>query len=55
MQRTTLKVKMSNGKVLSDSAETLLCALEQLGCETTSSGPYAYNGTTLATAFCQSF
>ena len=31
MQRTTLKVKMSNGKVLSDSAQVLPCALEELG------------------------
>ena len=42
MQRTTLKVKMSTGKVLSDSAQLLPCALEELGCETTSLDPYAY-------------
>ena len=42
MQRTPLKVRMSTGKVLFDSAQKLLCALEELGCETTSSGPYAY-------------
>ena len=42
MQLTTLKVRMSTGKVLSDSAQVLPCALEELGCETTSLGPYAY-------------
>ena len=42
MQRTTLKVRMSTGKVLSDSAHVLPCALEELGCETTSLDPYAY-------------
>ena len=42
MQRTTLKVRMSTGKFLSDSAEVLPCALEELGCETTSLDPYAY-------------
>ena len=42
MQRTTLKVRMSNGKVLTDSAQVLPCALEELGCETTSLDPYAY-------------
>ena len=42
MQRTTLKVRMSTGKVLSDSAQVLSCALEELGCETTSLDPYAY-------------
>ena len=42
MQRTTLKVRMSTEKVLSDSAQVLLCALEELGCETTSLDPYAY-------------
>ena len=42
MQRTTLKVRMSTGKVLSDSAQVLPCALEELGCETTSLDPYAY-------------
>ena len=41
-QRTTLKVRMSTGKVLSDSAQVLPCALEELGCETTSLDPYAY-------------
>ena len=35
MQRTTLKVRMSTGKVLSDSAQVLPSALEELGCETT--------------------
>ena len=42
MQRTTLKVRMSTGKVLSDSAQVLPYALEELGCETTSLDPYAY-------------
>ena len=42
MQRTTSKVKMSTGKALSDSAQVLPCALEELGCETTSLEPYAY-------------
>ena len=41
-QRTTLKVRMSTGKVLSDSAEVLPCALKELGCETTSLDPYDY-------------
>ena len=42
MQRTTLKVRMSTLKVLSDSAQVLPCALEELGCGTTSLDPYAY-------------
>ena len=42
IQRTTLKVRMSTGKVLSDSAQVLPCALEKLGCETTSLDRYAY-------------
>ena len=42
MQRTTLKVTMENGKVLSDMGLILPCALEELGCETTSLDPYAY-------------
>ena len=42
MQRTTLKVRMSTGKVLSDSAQVLPCALEELLWETTSLDPYAY-------------
>ena len=33
---------MSTGKVLSDSAQVLPCALEELGCETFSLEPYAY-------------
>ena len=41
MQRTTLKVRKSTGNVLSDSAQVLPCALEELGCET-SLDPYAY-------------
>ena len=42
MQRTTLKVRMSTGKVLSDSAQVLPCVLEKLECETTSLDPCAY-------------
>ena len=42
MQRTKLKVRMSTGKVLSDSARALPCALEELSGETTSLDPYAY-------------
>ena len=42
MQRTTRKFRRSTGKVLSDSAQLLPCALEELGCETTSLDPYAY-------------
>ena len=42
MQRTTLKVGMSTGQFLSDSAQVLPCALEELGCETTSLDPNAY-------------
>ena len=42
MQTTTLKVTMENGKVLSDMGLILPCALEELGCETTSLDPYAY-------------
>ena len=42
MQRTTLTVRISTGKGLSDSAQVLPCALEELGCETTSLNPYAY-------------
>ena len=42
MQRTKLKVRMSTGKVLSDSDQVLPCALEELGCKTTSLDPYAY-------------
>ena len=33
---------MSTGKVLSDFVQVLPCALEELGCETTSLDPYAY-------------
>ena len=43
MQSTTLKVTMENGKGLSDMGLILPCALEELGCETTSLDPYAYN------------
>ena len=42
MQRTTLKVGMSTGKFLPDSAQVLTCALEELGCKKTSLDPYAY-------------
>ena len=42
LQRTTLKVRMSTGKFLSDSNQVLPCALEELACETTSLDPYAY-------------
>ena len=42
MQTTTLKVTLDNGKVLSDAGLILPCALEELGCETTSLDPYAY-------------
>ena len=42
MQRTTLKVTMENGKVLSDMGLILPCALEELGCKTTLLDPYAY-------------
>ena len=42
MQRTTFKIRMSTGKILSDSAQVLPCALEELGCETISLDPYAY-------------
>ena len=42
MQKTTLKVTMENGKVLSCMGLSLPCALEELGCETTSLDPYAY-------------
>ena len=38
----TPKVTMENGKVLSDMGLILPCALEELGCETTSLDPYAY-------------
>ena len=42
MQGTTLKVRTSTGKILTDSAQVLPCALEELVCETTSLDPYAY-------------
>ena len=42
MQRTTLKVKLSSGKVFSDSARVLPCSLEEIGCETTSFDPIVY-------------
>ena len=40
MQRTTLKVRMSTGNVLSHSAQVLPCTLEELGSEATSLVPY---------------
>ena len=42
MQKTTLKITMENGKVLSDMGLILPCALEELGCETTSLDRNAY-------------
>ena len=42
LARTTLKVRLPTGNVLSDSAQVLSCALEELGCETTSLDHYAY-------------
>ena len=42
MQRTTLKVRLATRKVLSNSAQLLPCALEEIGCETTSLDRYAY-------------
>ena len=42
-QRSTLKLRMSTGKVVYDSAQVLPSALEELGCETASLYPYAYN------------
>ena len=42
MQKTTLKITKGNGKVLSDMGLILPCALEELGCETTSPDPNAY-------------
>ena len=42
MQRTTLKVRASTRKILSESAQVLPCALEEIACETTSYDPYAY-------------
>ena len=42
LQRTTLKVRMSTGKDLSDSAQVLPYALKKLSCETALLDPYAY-------------
>ena len=42
MQKTTVKVTMQNGKVISDLGLILPCALEKIECETTSLDPYAY-------------
>ena len=41
MQKSTLKITIENGKVLSDIGLSLPCAVEKLGCETTSLDPYA--------------
>ena len=41
MQRTTLKVRMSTGKVLSDSVQVLPYTLGELGCKTNSLDAYA--------------
>ena len=54
MQRTTLRARMSTGKVPSDSAQVLRCALEKLGCDTTSRTPFPKYGTILTTVFFQS-
>ena len=42
MQTTTPKGMLENGKFLSDTGLILPCALEELGCETTSLDPNAY-------------
>ena len=42
MQTTALKVTLESGKVLSDTGLILPCALEELGCETSSFDPCAY-------------
>ena len=42
LQTTTLRVRMSTGKVLSDSAQVEPCSLEELSFETTSLHPHAY-------------
>ena len=47
MQKTTLKVTMENGKVLSDMGLILPCALEEVGCETTSLDLTPTSGITL--------
>ena len=54
MQRTTLNVRMSTGKVISDSAQVLPCALEKLGCEQLHWTPTPTYGPTLITGCCQS-
>ena len=54
MQRTTLKVRMSIEKVLSDSAQILPSALEELDCKTTSWILTPTNGTTRTTVSDQS-
>ena len=43
MQKTTLKITIENGKVLADMGLISLCALEELGCETFSLDPFAFN------------
>ena len=42
MQTTIIKVAMESGKVLSETVLILPCTLGELGCETSSSDPYAY-------------
>ena len=42
MQRTTLKVRKSTGKVFSYSAQVLPYTLEELGCQTTALDPLVY-------------
>ena len=42
MQRAKLEVRMSTVKILSDTAQVLLGAREELGCETTSLDLFAY-------------
>ena len=49
IQGTPLKVRMSTGKVLADSAQVLPCAPKELGCETTSLDTTPTYGTTLIT------
>ena len=55
MQTTTLKVTLENAKVLSDTGLILPCALEELGCETTSLDTLLVFGTILITVRPQFF
>ena len=55
MQTTSLKVTSENGKILSDTGLFLPCALEELGCETTSLDYILTFGTILITVRSQSF